>query len=213
VYVHYDDAQFSKGSFTNRVQIKTTKGSQWLTVPLRDLRLGQKIMDVIVDDRQDWRRKHLAFLEQAYDAAPHRDDMLSLVEGVYKLAASTISEVAIASSDAIRAYFGFANPTEVLWSSALGVEGESSRRVLDIVKHCGGTTYVTGHGARNYLDHELFEREGVRVEYIDYKKLPYPQLHGDFTPFVSALDVVANVGRDGKRLFSSGTVYWKQFIA
>ena len=33
VYVHYDDVQFSKGSFTNRVQIKTARGPRWLTVP------------------------------------------------------------------------------------------------------------------------------------------------------------------------------------
>jgi hypothetical protein len=211
VYVHYDDAQFSKGSFTNRVQIKTSKGAQWLTVPLRDLSLGQKIMEVHVDDRQDWRKRHLAFLKQAYDAAPFRDEMFALVERVYTEPATTISSVAIASTDAIRRYFGFAKPTLVRYSSELGIEGESSRRVLDIVKQCEGATYITGHGARNYLDHELFEREGVRVEYIDYKKIPYPQLHGEFTPFVSALDVIANVGREGGRLFASGTVYWKEF--
>ncbi len=37
VYVHYPDVQFSKGSFTNRVQVKTAGGSRWLTLPLRDL--------------------------------------------------------------------------------------------------------------------------------------------------------------------------------
>ena len=42
VYVHYDDVQFSKGSFTNRVQIKTPEGFIWLTAPLRNLRAGRK---------------------------------------------------------------------------------------------------------------------------------------------------------------------------
>jgi hypothetical protein len=211
VYVHYDDAQFSKGSFTNRVQIKTKNGTQWLTVPLRDLKLGQKIMDVALDDRQDWRRRHLAFLEQAYDAAPFCAEMLSIVRKVYGQTATTVSDVAIASMAAIREYFAFSKPSDICRSSDLGIAGESSRRVLDIVKNREGTTYVTGHGARNYLDHELFEREGVRVEYIDYKKLPYPQLHGAFTPYVSALDVIANLGREGGRLFASGTIYWRQF--
>ena len=58
-YVHYDDVQFSKGSFTNRVQIKTAQGIQWLSMPLRELSLGQEIRGVLVDDRQGWRRKHL----------------------------------------------------------------------------------------------------------------------------------------------------------
>ncbi|MBC8123824.1 MAG: WbqC family protein, partial [Gemmatimonadaceae bacterium] len=34
VYVHYDDVQFSKGSFSNRVQVKSASGSKWITVPL-----------------------------------------------------------------------------------------------------------------------------------------------------------------------------------
>src|SRR5690242_11364734 len=58
-YVHYDDVQFEKGSFSNRVQIKTQAGVKWLTVPLRDKKLGQRILDVQVDDASGFRRKHL----------------------------------------------------------------------------------------------------------------------------------------------------------
>ena len=32
IYVHYDDVQYSKGHFQDRVQIKTDKGFKWLTV-------------------------------------------------------------------------------------------------------------------------------------------------------------------------------------
>ena len=31
VFVHYDDVQFSKGSFVNRVQVKTPDGVRWMT--------------------------------------------------------------------------------------------------------------------------------------------------------------------------------------
>jgi hypothetical protein len=212
-YVHYDDVQFSKGSFTNRVQIKTAKGVQWLTVPLRDLHLGQRIMEVAVDNRQDWRQKHLLTLSQAYAQAPFKDEMLSLVRQVYEKPADTISELAASSMMAIHGYFGFSRPTEFHWSSRMGIGGDSSARVLAVVKHLRGDVYVTGHGARHYMDHEWFEREGVRVEYIDYQKRPYPQLHGDFTPFVSTLDLVANAGRAGAEVFVSQTVPWREFLA
>lgn len=212
VWVHYDDVQFSKGSFTNRVQIKTAQGSHWLTVPLRDLRLGQLIKDVAVDDRQDWRKKHLTTLAQAYAKAPRCDEMLALVEGVYRQPAATTSELAIASLRALRDYFGFERPAEWLFSSQLGVDGSGSPRVLEVVKKLDGTRYVTGHGASNYLDHEGFDSAGVRVEYLDYHKTPYPQLHGEFTPFVSALDLIANRGRDGREVIASGAVYWKDFL-
>src|SRR5882672_1775792 len=79
VYVHYDDVQFSKGSFTNRVQVKTATGVKWLTVPLEDVHLGQLIKDVRVDSRRDWRKSHLSLLDQAYPQAKE------IVERVYAL--------------------------------------------------------------------------------------------------------------------------------
>lgn len=212
VYVHYDDVQFSKGSFTNRVQIKTAQGSQWLSVPLRGLKLGQRIMDVAIDNRQDWRQGHIFRLVQAYDQAPFRDEMLALVSRVYSESCDTISNVAAASMQTVCSYFEFTKPGQVLYASQLGVGGRSSQRVLDIVKHVGGSIYVSGHGARNYLDHQLLEDNGVRVEYIDYLKIPYPQMHGEFTPFVSVLDLIANLGENGRSVIASKTVYWRDFI-
>src|ERR1700677_4688611 len=70
VLVHYDDVQFSKGSFTNRVQVKTAQGVKWMTVPLQDLRLGDSIMETHVKPTCDWGPRHLALLSQAYKSAP-----------------------------------------------------------------------------------------------------------------------------------------------
>jgi hypothetical protein len=83
---------------------------------------------------------------------------------------------------------------------------------LAIVKELGGDTYITGHGAARYLDHARFESDGVRVEYMDYQCTPYPQLHGEFTPYVTGLDAVANCGRDGATLIRSGSKYWQEHI-
>ena len=61
VFVHYDDVQFSKGSFVNRVQIKPPSGVCWLSVPLSGMRLGQSIEDVEIQEISRWsgrRRKY-----------------------------------------------------------------------------------------------------------------------------------------------------------
>ena len=102
-------------------------------------------------------------------------------------------------------------PKDIQWASAMGIAGTGSARVLAICQTLGAERYVTGDGAREYLDHESFETAGIRVEYLDYAKQPYPQLHGAFTPFVSALDLAANCGRAGREVIASGTVYWKDF--
>jgi hypothetical protein len=209
VYVHYLDVQFSKGSFVNRVQIKVPDGFRWLTAPLKNLALGQKIEEVETDPAPGWRKRHLEFLAQAFRGAPHARDALGIVEEVYASPSHRIADLAIAGMERVLDYFGLAAGRRFLRSPDLGIGGAGSARVLDIVKSLGGSVYVTGHGARDYLAHEEFERAGIRVEYMDYRRTPYPQLHGDFNPHVSILDLIANVGRAGIECIHSGTAHWK----
>jgi hypothetical protein len=211
VFLHLDDAQFSKGGFLNRVQIKTQEGSTWLTVPLREKKLGQPLNQARLADH-DWRRKHLATLRHAYAKAPFAGEMLDLVEGVFGEEHDSLAALGAASMKSLAEYFDIL-PANIRWSSELDAPGTGSSRVLELCQALGAERYLTGHGARNYLDHEAFEAAGIRVEYLNYEKRPYCQLHGEFTPFVSALDLVANCGRAGRASICSGAVHWKEFVA
>lgn len=212
-YVDYADVAFSKGSFTNRVQIKAPTGVQWLTLPLRNFKSGQLIAEVKLDERQPWRRKHRTALAQTYARAPFVADALALVDEVFSVATDHLADVSLASMLAVHRYFGFQRPLRFHASAQLNVGGSGSQRVLDIVLSLGGDHYVTGHGALNYLDHERFERAGVAVEYMNYERREYPQMHPPFTPYVSTLDLVANMGREGAAWIRSGTRPWRELLA
>ena len=214
-YVNYDDVQFSKGSFTNRVQIKTNspKGFNWLTVPLKNLRLGILIKELEIDNRKNWQNQHLKMLEQAYKNAPYIKEMLGLVTNLFDIPLTTIAEVSMKSMELSINYFDLARDKSFHTASKLGIEGSSSERVYQIVKYLNGTHYITGHGAKNYLDHSLFENNGIRVEYMNYLRLPYPQQFSEFNPYVSILDLIANTGKQGKEYIKSSTIYWKEFLA
>src|SRR5690606_15964320 len=121
--------------------------------------------------------------KQAYARAPHRSEMLSLVEEVYSAQHETIGDLGKASMMTVCRYYGLDRGRRFLPIEALNVPGASSQRVFDIVRKLDGTHYITGLGAAKYLDHELFEQAGIRVGYMDYRKQPYPQLHGEFTPY------------------------------
>lgn len=212
VFVHYDDVQFSKGSFSNRVQIKQVTGSTgWMTVPLKNLKLGQRIDEVALHDQKIWVPKHMAMLEASFAVAPFARDALDLAEHVLLQPYSTLSQLARTSLTAMCDYFGLSTTTRFIDSSSLSIEGESSRRVLNIVQALGGRRYVTGHGALRYLDHDLFEEAGIEVSYMKYQCKPYQQSHGAFTPYVSALDLIAHTGPMGSDYIQSNYVYWRTF--
>lgn len=211
--VHYDDVQFSKGGFTNRVQVKTETGIHWMTVPLRKFKLGSAIDDVQFAPASAWRHKHLALLTQSFRATRNGDQAVALARDVYAQDYTNIGCLARASMLSLGNYFGLLEGKHVLDVRSLDIGGSGSSRVLEIVRAVGGTTYITGHGARNYLDHSAFERAGVQVEYMHYEHRPYPQCWGDFTPYVTGLDLVANLGQEGRDYISPRSIPWRQFLS
>ncbi len=210
IYVHYDDVQYPLGrSFMSRVQVKTPDGIQWLSVPIKNQGI-QLIKDVTVDESQDWRSHHKKVLKHMYGKAPYYKEMISLVESIYCTKTNSLSELNIHSIEKISDYLGI-SPTFTR-SSNLKSETHGSEKLLEIVKKLGGDTYITGHGALNYLDYDLFEANEVRVEYIDYLCSPYPQMYGGFNPYVSILDLIANTGNNSIHYVNSPTKYWRDFI-
>lgn len=212
VFVHYDDVQFSKGSFVNRVQIKTSHGIRWMTVPLANVHLGQRINEVQIAPYAQWRDAHLSILKTSFSGAPYAADALQIAETVYAMEYPNLGALARASMCALANYFGLDKDTRFVDIASLKISGSSSERVLSVVQELRGDVYITGHGAARYLNHDLFELSGVSVEYVNYCCRAYPQLHGEFTPYVSGLDLVANCGPSGVEYICSNTVLWKDFI-
>jgi hypothetical protein len=210
VFVHYDDVQYARGFFS-RVQIKTGNGIKWLSVPLRDQHRGQTIDECRIDNSTDWKSKHLALLKQAYRQAKHADIMLSLVESVFSVEYESLGSLGRATIRALTHAFHIPEP-RFLHSADLGINGYSSQRLLDITKRLKGAIYLTGHGALNYLDHPIFETQNIQVRYMDYDFTPWPQLHGIFTPYVTALDVLANLGPDSASILQSNTIHWSNAL-
>jgi hypothetical protein len=211
VYVNYKDVQYSKGSFTNRVQIKSQTGIKWLTVPLKKLHFGQIISEVEIDNTKNWQESHLKLLKNCYEFAPYYQDMISIVEGVYSKEWFLISDLAQETLNRVSWYFDFRWDKKNINIETLNIPGKGSDRVLEIALKLGADFYITGHGARSYLNHILFEQAGIEVGYMNYQKKEYSQLYGEFNPFVSILDLIANVGRNGSDYIISKTINWRNF--
>lgn len=79
------------------------------------------------------------------------------------------------------------------------IDGKTER-LADLCAQAGGTEYVSGPSARDYVDESVFERSGIKLTWFDYAGYPeYPQLWGDFAHGVTVLDLLFNCGRDAGR--------------
>ena len=208
--VYFDDVQLPLGrSFTNRVQVQTKDGVKWLTVPIK--RSGkQLIKDVKIDNSSDWKKSHLGTLKQSYGKAPYAELALNLVDDIYSNASDSLSDFCIFGIERITEFLGL--KYESKRSSCYKFNSFKSEKLLDIISAEGAKNYLTGHGAAKYLDHHLFEASNVKVEYIDYNLPSYNQLFKPFTPFVSIVDLIANVGFDTINHLEANTMNWREFI-
>lgn len=208
-YVHLDDVQMPRGrSFMNRVQVKTRTGTRWLTAPVKRSHCSE-IREVRLQEDVKWRKQHLALLHHELSRAPHKELALDLAAEVYERADSYLAEMNIAAIQRISSVLGL--KTSFFRSSALPStsEGKGQAKLLGILQTLQADTYISGLGGLNYLDHGEFEDHGIEVRYMNYQLRAYPQLHEPFTPFVTILDLVANVGNDAGHHLCSNTIPWR----
>ena len=203
VFVYYDDVQFDKHGWRNRNRIKTPDGPAWLTVPVRHHGLQQPlILDAEIDGRTPWPRKHIGTLRQHYAKAPHFKRYLPELDELLSRPWTHIVDLDMAIVSLMAGWLTIAPETHR--SSALGIDGEQSGRLLALCRHFGATRYLSGSAARDYLDVGLFQQHGIAVAWQDYQHPIYPQQHGEFVPYLSALDLILNCGPDSRSIMESG---------
>lgn len=80
-----------------------------------------------------------------------------------------------------------------------------SERLIDLVTKAGGSEYISGPAAQDYIDTQLFEKAGIKLIWMDYSGYPeYPQLYPPFEHGVSVLDLIFNCGENAKNFMKIG---------
>ena len=94
---------------------------------------------------------------------------------------------------------GFSIKTKIVCSSEFGFNSKSTERLVEIVDALGGDEYLSGPMGKNYLDHSLFIKKGIKVLYQDFKHPIYKQYYKGFIPNMSAIDALFNTGNIFKK--------------
>lgn len=192
----YDDMQYTRRDWRNRNLIKTPQGVQWLTVPvLVKGKYHQKIRDTLIDGT-DWACDHWRALAQNYRRASCFTEVASWVEPLYRSETFThISQLNRRFIEAICSYLNITTKITNSWDYTL-LDGKTER-LADLCRQAGGTEYISGPAAKDYIDESVFADMGVKLTWFDYAGYPeYPQLWGEFTHGVTVLDLLFNCGAD-----------------
>ena len=202
VFVFYDDVQYDDRGWRNRNRIKTAAGTRWLTIPV--FSQGARVDNIPIHDvpicwDRPWARKHWAAIRHSYGRAPFFTRYAPLLERFYARRDERLADFTIDFAIALAGELGL-DRARFVRSSMLGVRGTRMERLIGLMAAVGGTHYISGPSAREYIDEPALRRAGMSVEYMAYAYPEYGQLHPPYDPQVSILDLLFMKGPEAPRL-------------
>ena len=196
-FILYDDMQYTKRDWRNRNRIRTADGTKWITIPVETKgQFFQRIRDTRIADRS-WAASHLKSLSLNYGRAPHFREIMDLLAPLYEKAGEMefLSDVNRLFLEAVCGYLGIG--TKITWSSDYTLQDGKTERLAGLVRDAGGSLYLSGPAAKDYIEDRVFEEAEIELRYMSYEGYPpYPQLFGEFDPYVSVVDLLFMTGKD-----------------
>ena len=193
LFVFLDNVQYKKREFQNRNKIRTKEGWMWLTVPvITKEKYLQKISEVETDHTAGWTDEHLKGIEFNYTKSGFFHDYHGTFKDIYSQKWPKLIDINLSITNILLRIFGIKTPVE--FESKLSVDTTSSQRIVDICKKLNADTYLSGAGAKDYLDVELFKANNIKIEWQDFMHPEYKQTFEGFQPYMSIIDYLFNCG-------------------
>jgi hypothetical protein len=204
-FCYFNNVQYQVKDWNNRNKIKTFNGEIWLTVPVltkgyRD----KKIREIEINNETNWRRKHWLSIYLNYKKTPFFSKYAPFLEETYKKEWRYLTDL----NEYMLKWFMETLGIKVnyLKASELRLEGHKSGLVLDMCKKLKANTYVFGTLGKDYADEKDFTKSGVNVYFQDYHHPVYRQPFGQFSPYMSIIDLLFNEGDKSLEVLMSGNV-------
>jgi len=201
-WIFLDTVQYEKNGWQNRNRIKTPRGAQWLTVPVQ-ARLGTLIREVVIDPVQPWGRKHAEALRANYARAPYFARYFPELERLLARPWRLLADLNVEATRFLSEALGLSRRM-VRASDLAAAPADPTARLLELCRAVGGDTYLAGQDGARYMALDQFRASGVAVWAQEYEHPTYAQLHGDFLPFLSVVDLLLNHGEASLPILRKG---------
>ncbi|MEQ8216666.1 MAG: WbqC family protein [Arenibacter sp.] len=191
VFVFLDNVKFKKQTWHMRNRLKSgsmiDESEIWAHIPTNLSKTDTMIKDVLIDNSQDWKKKHLEIFQYNYGNSYQTIEFLT---ELYQKDWERIADFNIELITKCCQYLEI--ETKLIRASELNVDGKKSHLILDICKHLNADELIANSGSTNYLeeDKEIFENENIKISYHNFNPTRYNQKGGIFIQNLSILDLL-----------------------
>lgn len=202
-FVVFDAVQYLKKDWNNRNKIKTAQGPSWLTVPVQSHgKFDQLLIDVKIDNEQNWRKKHLRAFELNYSKTPFFDQYMPFMHDLYAREWESLVDLNNHILFYILKEMGINIP--IVHAHEHDFKGSKSALVQNMCEQLNADLYIFGAMGKDYADLEAFKQAGIDLYFQSYQHPEYPQRFGKFEPYMTVFDLLFNCGPESYDILMSG---------
>lgn len=206
-FVFVDHVQFQKEGFQNRNKIRSgprEDGWIWLTIPVVTKgKASQRINEVRIDNSKNWAKKHWKSIYFSYKDAPFFDKYKDFFEQIYSKKWEKLADF---NETIIRYLFKELDINVPIYrSSDYEFKGQKTDLLIELCDKLGADTLLTGPGAKkpgekSYVEEKKFEKNNLKHIFSDFKHPVYNQQFEPFVPYMSAIDLLFNCGKESIKI-------------
>lgn len=166
VFVFLDDVEYSHQSWQSRNYFEVSGLTKWISLPISSSS-NEIIKNIKIDNLPRFLNKTSKTLKQSYAKCPRNDISDDLFECLKYQNIEFVSDFNIFVIKYFCKYLDI--NTEFICSSQLGVTGQKSEKVKEILKSIEATSYVSSPGSRNYMIEYGLENFNCEIEFFNYR--------------------------------------------
>ena len=201
-FILMDEVQLTDSSPMYRHSLLTVNGEpKYITIPF-DKKDYKKIAykEIRLNAQIDWQKNHHNFIKENYGKSPYFSEVMSVVLPVFSKKYDFLCDITIDSIGLLAKLFDI--KTELILMSSLNYPKESKKNqlVLDLCLAANADHYLSGKGAKKYMELTPFSEKRIQVEFQNFIQHPYPQHStSTFVGGLSILDMLFSIGIDATK--------------
>ncbi len=191
-FIFYDHVQFDKNSWRNRNRILINNIPSWITVPIVRDKLSKKIFETRIYDPEKNFEKIKKKIFYNYKNHPNFENFSEKLLFIFNKKEIFLSSLNIELTkivlDELKIKFNY------IKSSDYDNLEDKNLNIINWCKNLECKIYYTGQSAKNYINVNLFKKNGIDVKFQNFIHPVYKQKNvKKFVPNLSVIDYIFNL--------------------
>lgn len=196
-FVIFDDVNYINRGWINRNRILINGEPSYLTMPLHQASQNKLICDISIQPAISWCDKLVKSVDHTYRKAPYFADVFPVIEKTIRYQSDNLSDYLAYQLQTLSRFMGITTDFVATSRSYQNSHLSGQARILDICKREGAAVYINPEGGQGLYDRGTFRDAGIDLKFIAMRPLPYKQRTPGFIPYLSIIDVLMEVGKNG----------------